>query len=261
MWRAWHALQAQHSSGLPRTEPFRGCTGLTIRCSEEHQKISIHSIFTSERTSRLANDSHSCQGVREAGPSRGRFALPQPTPLEQIPVQFSGARGRRQCKSQAVTAADLPRQATETDYGRLVRFIKNVMQSHARQATLCLSGLGQMEIAINQLLSCEGPPERSKETAGGCRRSPAQPAPAQPSPPLPSPTPSTSTCSRRAAKAKARGKGPRTMAKLCQVDGSRTRLVWLVGGRGHGMRLSIRRALPRTGDHIRGCTGLTIRGM
>ena len=41
-----------------------------------------------------------------------------------------------------------------------------------------------MEIAINQLLSCDGPPERSKETAGGCARSPAQPSPAQPSPPL-----------------------------------------------------------------------------
>ena len=89
-----------------------------------------------------------------------------------------------------------------------------------------------MEIAINQLLSCDGPPQRSKETAGGRARSPAQPSPAQPSPPLPSPTPSTSTCSRRAAKAKARGKSPRTMAKFCQVDGSRTRLVWLVGGRG-----------------------------
>ena len=83
-----------------------------------------------------------------------------------------------------------------------------------------------MEIAINQLLSCDGPPQRSKETAGGCACSPAQPTP-----PLPSPTPSTSTCSRRAAKAKARGKSPRTMAKFCQVDGSRTRLVWLVGGR------------------------------
>ena len=34
-----------------------------------------------------------------------------------------------------------------------------------------------MEIAINQLLSCEGPPERSKETAGGCRRSPPLPSP------------------------------------------------------------------------------------
>ena len=41
-----------------------------------------------------------------------------------------------------------------------------------------------MEIAINQLLSCEGPPERSKETAGGCRRSPALPSPPLPSPPL-----------------------------------------------------------------------------
>ena len=44
-----------------------------------------------------------------------------------------------------------------------------------------------MEIAINQLLSCDGPPQRSKKTAGGCARSPAQPSPAQPSPPLPSP--------------------------------------------------------------------------
>ena len=44
-----------------------------------------------------------------------------------------------------------------------------------------------MEIAINQLLSCDGPPQRSKETAGGCARSSAQPSPAQPSPPLPSP--------------------------------------------------------------------------
>ena len=44
-----------------------------------------------------------------------------------------------------------------------------------------------MEIAINQLLSCDGPPERSKETAGGCARSPAQPSPAQPSPAQPSP--------------------------------------------------------------------------
>ena len=44
-----------------------------------------------------------------------------------------------------------------------------------------------MEIAIIQWLSCDGPPQRSKETAGGCARSPAQPSPAQPSPALPSP--------------------------------------------------------------------------
>ena len=84
-----------------------------------------------------------------------------------------------------------------------------------------------MKIAINQLLSCDGrtaPRNVQKRQLG------AAPA-AQPSPPLPSPTPSTSTCSRRAAKAKARGKSPRPMAKFCQVDGSRTRLVWLVGGR------------------------------
>ena len=45
-----------------------------------------------------------------------------------------------------------------------------------------------MEIAINQLLSCDGPPERSKETTGGCRRRPAAlPSFPLPSPPLPSP--------------------------------------------------------------------------
>ena len=90
-----------------------------------------------------------------------------------------------------------------------------------------------------------GPPGTFKRDSWGLRRqpspaqpspaqpSPAQPSPAQPSPPLPSPTPSTSTCSRRAAKAKAkaRGKSPRTMAKFCQVDGSRTGLVCVVGGR------------------------------
>ena len=56
------------------------------------------------------------------------------------------------------------------------------------------------------------------------------------------------------------------MAKFCQVDGSRTRLVWLVGGRvwrarDAPLQPSIHRALPHTGDHIRGCTGPTIRGM
>ena len=59
-----------------------------------------------------------------------------------------------------------------------------------------------------------GPPGTFKRDSWGCRRSPAQPSPAQPSPPLPSPTPSTSTCSRRAAKAKARGKSPRTNSKI-----------------------------------------------
>ena len=54
------------------------------------------------------------------------------------------------------------------------------------------------------------------------------------------------------------------MANFYQVDGSRLRLVWLVGGGcgGHGMRHcrpSIGRALLNTGDHIRGCTGATIR--
>ena len=54
------------------------------------------------------------------------------------------------------------------------------------------------------------------------------------------------------------------MAKFCQVDGSRTRLVWLVGGRVwrawmRHCRPSIGRALLHTGDHIRGCTGPTIR--
>ena len=52
------------------------------------------------------------------------------------------------------------------------------LQSHARP-TLCLSDcLGQMEIAINQLLS-----GTFKRDTGGCRRS--KPSPAQPSPPLP----------------------------------------------------------------------------
>ena len=36
---------------------------------------------------------------------------------------------------------------------------------------------GQVKITIHQLLSCEGPPERSTETAGACRRSPAHPSP------------------------------------------------------------------------------------
>ncbi len=53
------------------------------------------------------------------------------------------------------------------------------------------------------------------------------PPAAQPSPALHSPAPSTSTCLRRAAKAKARGNSPGTMGKFCQVDGSRTLLVWL----------------------------------
>ena len=65
--------------------------------------------------------------MREAGPSRARFASPQPTPLElKIPVQFlcSPWGGRRHRKSQASTTADLQRQVpkwdilSETDYGR-----------------------------------------------------------------------------------------------------------------------------------------------
>ena len=63
--------------------------------------------------------------MREAGPSRARFASPQPTPLElKIPVQFlcSPWGGRRHRKSQASTTADLQRQVpkwdilSETDY-------------------------------------------------------------------------------------------------------------------------------------------------
>ncbi len=65
------------------------------------------------------------KAVREAGPSRGRFASPQATPLDQeIPVQFlcSPWGGRRHCNSQAFTATDFPRQVPkwdilcETDY-------------------------------------------------------------------------------------------------------------------------------------------------
>ncbi len=82
-----------------------------------------------------------------------------------------------------------------------------IWQPHVRQAILRPSDWpGQGEITMNQLLLCEGRLERLKETAGAA----PQPSPAQPS--LPSLTPSTSTCSRRAAKAKARGKSPRTMA-------------------------------------------------
>ena len=78
-----------------------------------------------------------------------------------------------------------------------------------------------------------GPLKRSIATAGWgcCRQQPSQPSPTLPCPPLPSPTPSTNTCSRRAATAKARSKYLRTVAKFFQVVGSRTRLVWLVGGR------------------------------
>ena len=63
--------------------------------------------------------------MREAGPSRARFASPQPTPLEsKIAVQFlcSPWGGRRHRKSQASTTADLQRQVpkwdilSETDY-------------------------------------------------------------------------------------------------------------------------------------------------
>ncbi len=110
--------------------------------------------------------------------------------------------------------------------------------------------------------------ERLKETAGAASQpSPTQPSPASPA--LPSPTPST--CSLRAAKAKARAKSPRTMAKFCQVDGSRTRLVWLVGARVWRAWDAPLRTQHRSGsaahtvhtllagDHIRGCTGPTIR--
>ncbi len=98
-----------------------------------------------------------------------------------------------------------------------------IRQSHARQAILCPSDWpGQLKLTIKLFISCEGPPDSSRETAGGCRRqpSPAQPSPAQPSPAFASPTPSTSTCARREAKAKARGKSPRTTAKFREDDGS-----------------------------------------
>ena len=55
------------------------------------------------------------------------------------------------------------------------------------------------------------------------------------------------------------------MAKFCQVDGSRTQLVWLVGGRVWRARDAPLQAQHSSGSAAhrrpRGCTGPTIRGM
>ncbi len=68
--------------------------------------------------------------------------------------------------------------------------------------------------------------ERDSRGCAAARPSPASPYSPAAQLALLSPTPNTSTCLRRGAKAKARGKNPRTKAKICQVDG------WLANAAG-----------------------------
>ena len=85
------------------------------------------------------------------------------------------------------------------------------------------TGQGRGKQLLNNCYCARAPPETFKRDSWAA----PQPSPALPSPALPSPR-------RRQAQVLARGERlrqePRTMAKFCQVDGSRTRLVWLVGG-------------------------------
>ena len=104
----------------------------------------------------------------------------------------------------------------------------NVPHAHCshtpdRRSFASLTAQSRWKSTINYLLSCKRPPERSKETAGGCRRSPAkpspaQPSPAQPSPPLPSPR-------RRQAQALARVER-RRQRQEARTPGLWQNLVW-----------------------------------
>ena len=69
VWRAWDApLQAQHSSGSaahrrPHPGLYRPNNTRNVVRNNTGKSISIHSIFTSQRTSRLPAVTHiSCQG-------------------------------------------------------------------------------------------------------------------------------------------------------------------------------------------------------
>ena len=127
------ALQAQHSSvsvahSRPHPGLYQSKTKRTVRSAEPTAKASSASSPYSLPKARAGSPLwliSAVRAVRQAGPSRGRFALPQATPLERkIPVQFlwSPWVAHRHCNSQAFTTADLPRQVphwnifSETDY-------------------------------------------------------------------------------------------------------------------------------------------------